>query len=100
LRRPQLPGSRQHRPRTDLDALKGGGPMSVMRLGYAHLRVEDLNAAKRHYADTLGMRVTAEGDGRIHLKGWDEFDHHSIVLEEGGTGLAALGYKCQHADDL
>ena len=74
--------------------------MSVMRLGYAHLRVEDLNAAKRHYADTLGMRVTAEGGGRIHLKGWDEFDHHSIVLEEGGTGLASLGYKCQNADDL
>lgn len=74
--------------------------MPVMRLGYAHLRVGEMNAAKSHYADTLGMRVTAEGDGRIHLKGWDEFDHHSVVLEEGGAGLARLGFKCQNADDL
>ena len=74
--------------------------MPVMRLGYAHLRVGELNAAKSHYADTLGMRVTAEGDGRIHLKGWDEFDHHSVVLEEGGAGLARLGFKCQNSDDL
>ena len=74
--------------------------MAVMRLGYAHLRVEDLEAAKRHYADTLGLRVTAEGGGRIHLKGWDEFDHHSVVLEEGGVGLSRLGYKCASVDDL
>src|SRR5581483_11778414 len=74
--------------------------MSVMRLGYAHLRVEDLDAAKRHYAGTLGMRVTAEGDDLIHLKGWDEFDHHSIVLEGGGAGLSRLGFKCESADDL
>jgi catechol 2,3-dioxygenase len=71
-----------------------------MRLGYAHLRVGDLDAAKRHYADTVGLRVTAEGGGRIHLKGWDEFDHHSVVLEEGGVGLSRLGFKCQTADDL
>lgn len=74
--------------------------MPVMRLGYAHLRVGELNAAKSHYADTLGMRVTAEGGGRIHLKGWDEFDHHSVVLEQGGAGRARLGFKCQNTDDL
>jgi catechol 2,3-dioxygenase len=71
-----------------------------MRLGYAHLRVGDMESAKRHYADTLGMRVTAESADLIHLKGWDEFDHHSVVLEEGGAGLAKLGFKCQSADDL
>jgi catechol 2,3-dioxygenase len=65
--------------------------MPVMRLGYAHVRVGAMGAGKSHYPDTLGMRVTAEGDGRIHLKGWDEFDHHSVVLEEGGAGLARLG---------
>jgi catechol 2,3-dioxygenase len=74
--------------------------MSVMRLGYAHLRVEDLDAARRHYADTLGLRVSAVAGDLIHLKGWDEFDHHSVVLEEGGTGLARLGFKCETDDDL
>jgi catechol 2,3-dioxygenase len=74
--------------------------MTVMRLGYAHLRVSDMEAARRHYATTLGLRIAAETNNMIYFKGWDEFDHHSIVLEQGGSGLVKLGYKCQTADDL
>jgi catechol 2,3-dioxygenase len=36
----------------------------------------------------------------VYLKGWDEFDHHSVVREEGGAGLVKLGYKAETADDL
>ena len=74
--------------------------MSVMRLGYVHIRVTDLGEAVNHYSNTLGMRVVAEGGGLTHLKCWDEWDHHSVVLEEGGVGLVKLGYKCETVDDL
>ncbi len=74
--------------------------MAVMRLGYVHIRVTDLQAARRHYEDTLGMYVVAEEPGRLYLKAWDEYDHHSVVLEEGGVGLVKLGYKCESSDDL
>jgi catechol 2,3-dioxygenase len=36
----------------------------------------------------------------LHLKCWDEWDHHSLVLEEGGVGLVKLGYKVDNDDDL
>ena len=29
----------------------------------------------------------------MYYRGWDEWDHHSIVLEEGGVGLVKIGYK-------
>jgi catechol 2,3-dioxygenase len=74
--------------------------MGVMRLGYVHTRVTDLEEARSHYADTLGMRVVAEGDGRLYFKAWDEYDHHSVVLEEGGVGLVKLGYKVERAEDI
>ncbi len=74
--------------------------MSIMRLGYVHARVTDLEAARSHYSDTLGMQVTAEGEGRLYCKAWDEYDHHSVVLEEGGVGLVKLGYKCSKTTDL
>ncbi len=74
--------------------------MTVMRLGYVHVRVTDLGEAKSHYSDTLGMQVVAEEPGKVFLKGWDEWDHHSLVLEEGGVGLVKLGYKCSSDDDL
>ena len=74
--------------------------MSVMRLGYVHIRVTDLEEARDHYSNTLGMSVVHEEPGRLHLKCWDEWDHHPLVIEEGGVGLVKLGYKCSSEDDL
>lgn len=54
------------------------------RLGYVHARVIDLAEAKRHYGYPMGLIPALEEPGRIYHKGWDEWDHHSVVLEEGG----------------
>lgn len=74
--------------------------MGVLRLGYVHARVTDLAEAKSHYGNTLGLYTAHEEPGRIYYKGWDEWDHHSVVLEEGGVGLVKMGYKVAHSDDL
>jgi catechol 2,3-dioxygenase len=91
-----------------------------MRLGYLHARVTDLDDARRHYVDTLGMQVVQEENPgspvageipesaaallrrprRLFLKAWDEWDHHSVVLEEGGVGIVKVGYKVAKEDDL
>ena len=46
--------------------------MGVMRLGYMHVRVTDLEEAKQHYSNTLGMNVVTEDGDTAHLKCWDE----------------------------
>lgn len=74
--------------------------MGVMRLGYVHARVTDLDEARSHYCDTLGMRLMHETEDKLYLKSWDEYDHHSVVLERGGVGLVKLGYKCETEDDI
>lgn len=74
--------------------------MAVLRLGYVHARVTDLADARSHYVDTLGLHPIQEESGRMLLKGWDEWDHHSLVLEEGGVGLNKLGFKVQHSADI
>src|SRR6185369_9254709 len=73
---------------------------AVIRLGYVHLRVTDLEEARNHYSNTLGMEVVQEKQGKLYLTCWDEWDHHSLVLEEGGVGLVKLGYKVESDDDL
>ena len=73
---------------------------AVMRLGYVHLRVTDLEEARNHYSNTLGMEVVHEEPGKLWLKCWDEWDHHSLVIEEGGVGLVKLGYKVESHDAL
>jgi catechol 2,3-dioxygenase len=77
-----------------------GKTSAVIRLGYVHLRVTDLEEARNHYSNTLGMEVVHEEPGKLWLKCWDEWDHHSLVLEEGGVGLVKLGYKVETDDDL
>ena len=32
--------------------------MGIMRMGYAHVRVTDLDEAKGHYANTMGLYET------------------------------------------
>jgi catechol 2,3-dioxygenase len=74
--------------------------MSVMRLGYVHARVTDLEDAKQHYGNTMGLYPTLEEPGRVYYKAWDEYDHHSLVLEAGGVGLVKLGYKVSDPSDI
>ena len=73
---------------------------AVIRLGYVHLRVTDLEEARNHYSNTLGMEVVPSEPGKLYLKCWDEWDHHSLVLEEGGVGLVKLGYKVENPDAM
>jgi catechol 2,3-dioxygenase len=74
--------------------------MGVMRMGYAHVRVTDLAEAKEHYANTMGLYETLAVDNKVYYKGWDEWDHHSVVLEEGGVGLVKFGFKVEKPEDI
>ncbi|MCA1841678.1 MAG: catechol 2,3-dioxygenase [Actinobacteria bacterium] len=68
--------------------------MNILRLGYVHLAVTDREAALTYYRDVLGLQPVGEDPaGRTYLKAWDEWDHHSIVLEEGDGGLLKMGWK-------
>jgi catechol 2,3-dioxygenase len=72
----------------------------VTRLGYVHARVTDLSDAKSHYGSTMGLYPVHETQDRIYYKGWDEWDHHSVVLESGGVGLVKLGFKVSAPSDI
>jgi catechol 2,3-dioxygenase len=79
--------------------------MPVIRLGYVQVRVTDMEEAISHYSNTLGMKMVATGQAAnqsklAYLKAWDEWDHHSVVLQEGGVGMVKFGYKVSSPDDL
>ena len=74
--------------------------MGVMRLGFVHVRETDLEKARQYYTQVLGLQEVTHQDGRHYFKCWDEYDHHSVVIENGGLGLVKMGYKVESPDDL
>ena len=71
-----------------------------MRMGYLHVKVTDLAEAKNHYMNTVGLYPTLEQGNSVFFKAWDEWDHHSVVIEEGGVGFSKAGYKCETPEDV
>ncbi len=74
--------------------------MSVMRLGFVQARETDLDKATAYYTNVLGLQEVARQDGKRYFKCWDEYDHHSVVIENGGLGLVKIGYKVETQDEL
>jgi len=67
----------------------------VLRLGEICVRVLDMDAARRHYGNHMGLIETSrEGDDRTYYKGWDEHDCHSVVIQQSDQcGVAYVAFK-------
>jgi catechol 2,3-dioxygenase len=74
----------------------------VLRAGMAQLRVLDIDAAVTHYKDRIGLDLVGrDEDGRVYLKGDDEFDRHSIVLRPcDRAGIDFLAFKVRDTATL
>ena len=76
--------------------------MAVSRIGYISLYVTDLEAARRHYVEVVGLRETDRDDaGRLYLQAADNQDHHCLVLTQAPkAGLDHVAFKVGEVEDL
>lgn len=74
----------------------------TMRPGLVQMRVLDLDKTLHFYKEILGLNeVCRTDDGRVCLKGFDEFDHHSVTLRLADeAGLDFVAFKVDNADTL
>src|SRR5690606_18101221 len=65
------------------------------------VRVPDLELSTAYYTEVMGLIETAVEEDRVYLKGWDEQQHHSLILAYAPTyGVDVVGFKVQEAADL
>src|SRR5690606_14592773 len=55
---------------------------NITRASHIALTVRDLGASRAFYTEVIGLLVTHEGDGELHLRGVEESCHHSLVLRQ------------------
>lgn len=74
------------------------GFKGTLRPGLIQMRVLDLDKTLDFYKNVLGLNeVCRTSDGRVCLKGYDEFDHHSVTLRmapEAGVDYVAFKVGC------
>jgi catechol 2,3-dioxygenase len=76
-------------------------PFNVVRCCHVTYGVTDLSRSRAFYADTLGLHVEDETRDTIWLRGVEERQHHSIVLQQASSAVAHhLGFKVASEDDL
>jgi len=69
-------------------------PFNIVRLSHVELGVTDLAASRAFYVDTLGLQVTDEDAGAIHLRAMEERGHHCMILRKAAQAHAgALSFK-------
>jgi catechol 2,3-dioxygenase len=67
----------------------------TIRPGLIQIKVLDLDKTLHFYKEILGLdEVGRTSDGRVMLKAYDEFDHHSVVLRKADSaGLDYVAFK-------
>jgi len=76
-------------------------PFDIMRAAFVELRVTDLAASEHFYAQLLGMIVSARTRDAIYLRGWEERQHHSLILRRAPVATASrLGFRVRTEHDL
>ena len=72
-------------------------PFDIVRAAFVELQVTDLAASEHFYAELLGMIVSARSDDAVFLRGWEERQHHSLILRKPRAGDPAtasrLGFR-------
>src|SRR3546814_19059077 len=74
----------------------------LLRDGDVCLRVFDIDDARRHYGDRIGLIETYEGDAdKLYYKGSDEHDWYSLVLKKSDvSGVEYFAFKTSSDADI
>jgi catechol 2,3-dioxygenase len=76
-------------------------PFNIVRLSHVDLGVTDLAWSRAFYVDTLGLQVTHEEAGAIHLRAMEERGHHCMTLrQQAEASVGVLGFKVWDEADL
>ena len=76
-------------------------PFNIVRSSHVTLGVSDLARSRAFYEGTLGLHVEDATGGAIYLRGLEERQHHSLVLQKSAAAAARhLGFKVASEDDL
>ena len=75
--------------------------LDITRTGRAVLHVTDLDASRKFYVDALGFVETEADENHIYLRGYEEQNHHSLLLKKSDkAAVEVISYKVYAEEEL
>ncbi len=74
---------------------------SIAQLGHVTLSTPDIEKSLWFFRDVLGMEEVARDGKRAYLRAYQEFEHHSLVLEDAGEAeLKHVAFRTNRPEDV
>ena len=74
--------------------------MSILSLGYLHLRTPNLDAWQSFATDVLGFMPAGGPDDTARYYRWDDYPYRLVVTPDDEPSVAAIGYEVGDDRDL
>src|SRR4051794_39808162 len=74
---------------------------NVAHIGHASINVTNLEKSTWFFTEVLGLHVSAEEKDKVYLRAWQDWDHHTLVLQRSETsGLDHFGWRVNSEKSL
>src|SRR5262245_31556885 len=75
--------------------------MGVVQLAHIELLCPKLDESHAFFTDVLGLHERLEQDGKVFLRGWGDWFHHTIALTDAETaGIGHIAWQVAEPGDL
>ncbi len=64
--------------------------MKIAHAGHAELLVNNLEASKKFFTETMGLFITEEDATSVYLRAWQDWEHHTLMpwcISDGASRL-------------
>jgi len=72
----------------------------IAKLGHVALATPELERSVWFFRDVVGLDEVERRDGVVYLRGWGDWEHHSLSLREGETGVDHIAWRTRAADHV
>ena len=73
----------------------------LSHLSHVEIATPDVEASVVFYEERLGLRVVGRDGGKVYLRSWGDYAHHSVVISEGPEpALVEIGWRTTSPEAL
>ena len=75
--------------------------MDVAHLGHIEMLTPKLEESRRFFVDVLGMTESGRQGDSVYLRGWDDYERHTLKLTASKTsGMAHMAFRARSPQAL